>query len=260
MEYEFIRREREGPVTVITLNRPEAMNALSNPMHWELHEAFEDFATDPDQWVAIVTGAGDRAFCAGSDLKGIATGSLKKPMPPSGYAGLVDRFDLDKPVIAAVNGVAAGGGFELALACDVIVAVESARFGLPEPRVGLAAGGGGLHNLPRQIPVKLAMGMILTGRLVSAKEGATYGFVNELTSAADLLATARRWAAQICECSPLAVRASKQVAMRSLEMPLQEALHQQSAFPAMAAMNASEDAVEGPLAFSEKRPPRWKGR
>ncbi|MGE3143473.1 MAG: enoyl-CoA hydratase-related protein, partial [Hyphomonadaceae bacterium] len=109
MAYELIRVAREEHVTIITLNRPEAMNALNNPIHWELHRAFDEFAADPDQWTAILTGAGERAFCAGSDLKGIRDGSLEKPMPSSGYAGLVDRVDLDKPVIAAVNGVAAGG-------------------------------------------------------------------------------------------------------------------------------------------------------
>jgi crotonobetainyl-CoA hydratase len=260
MEYEFIRVDKEERVSVITLNRPEAMNALCGPMHWELDRAFNDFAGDPEQWVAILTGAGGRAFCAGSDLKEYAAEGLKKKMPPSGYGGLVERFDLDKPVIAAVNGVCAGGGFELALACDLIVAADTARFGLPEPKVGLASAGGGLLKLPRQIHLKQAMGMILTGRLISAQQGLQLGFVNELTSPAEVLDVARAWAREICQCSPLAIRASKQTAMRSLEQPFEVAIHDQSNLPALKAMSVSEDAREGPRAFAEKRAPRWTGR
>ena len=261
MTYELIRVTREERITMVTLNRPHAMNALSYPMHWELHRAFDDFAADPEQWVAIITGEGDRAFCAGSDLKGMLDKRADSSFPPTGYAGLISRFDLDKPLIAAVNGVAAGGGFELALACDVILAADTARFGLPEPKVGLAAGGGGLHNLPRQIPLKQAMAMILTGDLVSARQGLDFGFVNEITPPDELMKTARRWAEKICACSPLAVRASKQTAMRGLEEPrLEVALRQQNDFPALRAMYASQDAIEGPLAFAEKRPPRWGGR
>ena len=142
MAYEFVRVDREGPVTIVTLNRPEVMNALHSPAHFELDEVFNDFANDPEQWVAIVTGAGDRAFSAGNDLKHQAGGG-KMESPPSGFAGLTSRFDLSKPLIAAVNGVAMGGGFEIALACDIILASEAAVFALPEPRVGLAALAGG---------------------------------------------------------------------------------------------------------------------
>ncbi|MES2034209.1 MAG: enoyl-CoA hydratase-related protein, partial [Pseudomonadota bacterium] len=177
MAYEFIKVDREGPVTIFTLNRPEVMNALHSPMHFELDEAFNAFAADPDQWVGIVTGAGERAFSAGNDLKHQATGG-KMGSPPSGFAGLTSRFDLDKPLIAAVNGVAMGGGFEIALACDLIIASDNAVFALPEPKVGLAALAGGLHRLPRQIGLKQAMGMILTARRVSAVEGKELGFVN----------------------------------------------------------------------------------
>jgi enoyl-CoA hydratase/carnithine racemase len=190
MAYEFIRVEREGPVTVFTLNRPEVMNALHSPAHFELHEAFDAFAADPDQWVGIVTGAGERAFSAGNDLKHQATGGEMKS-PPSGFAGLTSRFDLTKPLIAAVNGVAMGGGFEIALACDIIIASEAATFALPEPRVGLAALAGGLHRLPRAIGTKRALGMILTGRRVSAQEGHDLGFVNEVTPPHELMSAAR---------------------------------------------------------------------
>ena len=169
MAYQNIKVDREGPVTVFTLNRPDVMNALHSPAHFELHEAFEAFAADPEQWVGIVTGAGERAFSAGNDLKHQATGGEMRS-PPSGFAGLTSRFDLTKPLIAAVNGVAMGGGFEIALACDLIIASDNAVFALPEPKVGLAALAGGLHRLPRQIGLKQAMGMILTARRVSAAE------------------------------------------------------------------------------------------
>ena len=260
MAHEFVKVEREGPVTIVTLNRPEVMNALHAPAHFELGEVFDDFAADPDQWVAIVTGAGGRAFSAGNDLKHQAGGG-KMGNPPSGFAGLTTRYDLTKPLIAAVNGVAMGGGFEIALACDVIVAAETAVFALPEPRVGLAALAGGLHRLPRAIGTKRAMGMILTGRRVTAAEGHLLGFVNEVVDPIELMSAARRWADQICELSPMSIRASKQAVYQGLDEPsLEAAIKGQNRYPAVAALYGSEDFVEGPLAFSQKRPPNWKGR
>jgi enoyl-CoA hydratase/carnithine racemase len=259
MAYEFIKVDREGPVTIFTLNRPEVMNALHSPMHFELDEAFNAFAADPDQWVGIVTGAGQRAFSAGNDLKHQATGG-KMGSPPSGFAGLTSRFDLDKPLIAAVNGVAMGGGFEIALACDLIIASDNAVFALPEPKVGLAALAGGLHRLPRQIGLKQAMGMILTARRVSAAEGQALGFVNAVVPQADLLAEAKKWAAQIGECSPMSIRASKQAVLQGLELTLPEAIGTQFKMPAVAALFKSEDFKEGPMAFAQKRAPAWKGR
>lgn len=260
MAYEYIRVEREGPVTVFTLNRPEVMNALHSPAHFELHEAFDAFAADPEQWVGIVTGAGERAFSAGNDLKHQATGGDMKS-PPSGFAGLTSRFDLNKPLIAAVNGIAMGGGFEIALACDIIVASEAAVFALPEPRVGLAALAGGLHRLPRAIGTKRALGMILTGRRVSAKEGEALGFVNEVVAPGELMDAARRWAAQIAELSPMSVRASKEAVFKGLDEPnLEAAIRGQNRYPAVAALFRSEDFVEGPMAFAQKRAPNWKGR
>jgi enoyl-CoA hydratase/carnithine racemase len=258
--YEFVRVDREGPVTVVTLNRPEVMNALHSPAHFELDEVFNDFAADPQQWVAIVTGAGERAFSAGNDLKHQAGGG-KMASPPSGFAGLTSRFDLDKPLIAAVNGVAMGGGFEIALACDIIIAADSAVFALPEPRVGLAALAGGMHRLPRAIGLKRAMGMILTARRVPAAEGQELGFVNAVVPAADLMAEARRWARMICECSPMSIRASKEAVMKGLDEPtLEAAIRGQGKYPAVGALFTSEDFREGPLAFSQKRAPQWKGR
>jgi len=260
MAYEFIKVDREGPVTIVTLNRAEVMNALHSQAHHELHAAFDAFAADPDQWVAIVTGAGERAFSAGNDLKHQAGGG-GMGLPPSGFAGLTERFDLTKPLIAAVNGVAMGGGFEIALACDLIIAADSATFALPEPSVGLAALAGGLHRLPRQIGQKRAMGMILTGRRVSAAEGLNLGFVNEVVPAAELMGAARRWAAQICELSPMSIRASKEAVFKGLDEPsLAAAMGAQMRYPAISAMLRSEDFKEGPRAFAEKRAPKWQGR
>jgi enoyl-CoA hydratase/carnithine racemase len=260
MAYEHIRVDREGHVTIITLNRPDVMNALHSPAHFEMHEALDAFAADPEQWVGIITGAGERAFSAGNDLKHQATGGEMRS-PPTGFAGLTSRFDLNKPLIAAVNGVAMGGGFEIALACDIIVAAEGAVFALPEPRVGLAALAGGLHRLPRAIGVKRAMGMILTGRRVSAAEGAELGFVNEVVPAAEMMVAARRWAGQIAELSPMSIRASKEAVFKGLDEPtLEAAIKGQNRYPAVSALFTSEDFVEGPLAFSQKRAPNWKGR
>lgn len=255
---EFCSVERDGHLTIVTIERPERMNALHPPANVELGEVFDEFAADPDAWVAIITGRGDRAFSAGNDLRYQAEGGERVPMP-RGFGGLTSRFDMAKPVIAAVNGVAMGGGFEIALACDIIVASDNALFALPEPRVGLAALAGGLHRLPRQIGAKQALGMILTGRRVPAAEGQQLGFVNEVVAADALMDTARRWAAEIEECAPLSIRASKDVVYRGLdEADLQAAMAKR--YDSVRAMAAGEDYIEGPKAFAEKRPPDWKGR
>ncbi len=189
MDLKFSKVTRKGPITIVTLSRPEVYNALHTDAHFELDKVFDDFSADPEQWVAIVTGSGDKAFCAGNDLKWQAAGG-KRGWDKGGFAGLTARFDCDKPIIAAVNGVAMGGGFEIALACDLIIAAENATFALPEPRVGLAALAGGLHRLPRQIGLKRAMGMILTARHVSAREGLDLGFVNEVVPQGEALTAA----------------------------------------------------------------------
>ncbi|PYF04838.1 short chain enoyl-CoA hydratase [Rhodopseudomonas faecalis] len=259
MSLQFSTVDRRGRVTIVTLSRPDVMNALHSDAHFELHQVFNEFASDPDQWVAIVTGAGDRAFCAGNDLKWQASGG-RRGWDSSGFAGLTARFDCDKPIIAAVNGVAMGGGFEVALACDLIIASENAVFALPEPRVGLAALAGGLHRLPRQIGMKRAMGMILTGRHVSAKEGYELGFVNEVVPQGEALEAAERWAEQICKNSPMSVRASKQATQMGSMVTLEQAIADQRDYPAVRAMIASQDYIEGPKAFAEKRIPRWLGK
>jgi enoyl-CoA hydratase/carnithine racemase len=259
MTREFCIVEKDGPLLIVTINRPDVMNSLHPPANHELAAVFDEFAADPALWVAIITGAGDRAFSAGNDLKYQAMGGAMS-VPDTGFAGLTSRFTLNKPVIAAVNGVAMGGGFEIALACDLIVAADTATFALPEPRVGLAALAGGLHRLPRQIGHKQAMGMILTGRRVGAEEGQRLGFVNEVVAQADLMAAAKRWAGQILECSPMSIRASKEAVQRGLAEPtLEAALKAQMGYEAVRAMFKSEDFREGPMAFAQKRKPDWKG-
>jgi enoyl-CoA hydratase/carnithine racemase len=248
--------EQKAQVTCITLNRPAAMNAITPDMHEGLHAAFDAFAADDSQRICVVKGAGDRAFCAGSDLK---TVDQQGAYPSSGYAGLIKRYDLNKPIIAAVNGLALGGGFEIALACDIIVASETASFGLPEPLAGVVALGGGLHRLPRQIGLKQAMGMILTGQRVDAIKAESLGLVNQVVAPEALDAAVATWCEAILKASPMAVRASKQTVLRGLDEPsLAQALKNQGGYPAYRDWAKSDDAREGPRAFAEKRSPKWQ--
>jgi len=254
---QFSNATKDNHIMTVTIERPERLNALHPPGNAELGEVFDDFAADPQMWVAIITGSG-RGFCAGNDLRYQAEGGERVPTP-RGFGGLSSRYNLTKPVIAAVNGVAMGGGFEIALACDLIIASDKAKFALPEPKVGLAALAGGLNRLPRQIGVKRALSMILTGRHVSPEEGKELGFVNEVVPHNQLMEATRKWADMICQCAPLSIRASKDVVYRSLDCPsLEESM--QMHFDSVIAMRDSEDFIEGPKAFSEKRLPNWQGK
>jgi len=255
---EFATVEVAGGVALVTINRPASLNALHPAAHYELASIFDDLPANPDIRAVILTGAG-KAFCAGYDLKdNLATGTID--LPGTGFGGLTFRVDYPLPLIAAVNGAAFGGGFEMALACDLIIAADTAMFALPEPKVGWAALGGGLQRLPRAIGIKRALSMILTGRAVTAAEGQQLGFVNDVVPAADLLASARNWAGQIIECAPLAIRCSKQVAYASLDQPDFSTALTLDTYPAAAGLFTSEDAVEGKRAFAARRKPVWTGR
>lgn len=258
-EFRHCRVTRLGAVMTVTIDRPAALNALHPPAHLELSRAFDLFAADPDLRVAVVTGAGSRAFCVGTDLK-VRAETGRDDHPPTGFAGLTHRFDLLKPVIAAVNGLALGGGVEIVLAADLAVAAEHAEFGLPEARAGLAAiGGGGLQRLARQLPLKQAMALALTGRRIKADEAERIGLVNAVVPAEKLDDAVRALCDDIVAGAPLAIAATKQVLTQSRDRPgLAAALH--ANYPAAERMLASEDAREGARAFAEKRKPAWRGR
>ncbi len=262
---EFCRYEKKDHVAYITITRPEVMNALHAHASREMGDVFDDFAADDDSWVAVLTGEGNRAFSAGNDLKYTAEMSRlpreQRPdlsMPAGGFGGITSRFDLFKPVIARVNGFALGGGLEMALACDIIVAADHAEVGLPEPRRGLIAGALGVHRLPRHLPLKQAMGYLLTGRHIPAQRAYEMGLVNEVVPLEKLDDAVAAWVADIVRCAPLSVRATKEAAMRGLQMPLEEAAVAEYQWEM--ARRRSADSVEGPRAFAEKRAPNWTGK
>jgi enoyl-CoA hydratase/carnithine racemase len=259
MEREFCTIERDGHVLIVTINRPDQRNALHPGANHELGGVFDGFESDPDLWIAILTGAGDKAFCAGADLKAgdLTSAEGAAFVPPSGFGGLTSRFDRRKPVIAAVNGFAMGGGFELALACDIVVAAERARFGLSEPRVGLAALGGGIQRIVREVGPKRAHGLLLTGKQISAREAANWGVVNEVVPDGEVMASAKRWANEILACSPSSVIATKAVASALDGQTVRQSMDSMFALSEVKAIFTSPDCHEGPRAFAERRPPNW---
>lgn len=249
----------DAGIATVTIDRQERMNALQPDAHHALERIFDALETDESVRCVVLTGAGAKAFCAGYDLRdNLETGVME--IGTKGFGGLTKRVDYPKPLIAAVNGVAMGGGFEMALACDFIVAASNAKFALPEPKVGWAALSGGAQRLPRAIGIKRAMDIILTGRTVGAEEAFALGLVSEVVAPDELPAAAQRWAAQVAACAPLAIRCSKRFAYAGLDQAAPGAALDVEEDAAVIAMLTGEDAVEGKRAFVEKRAPVWTGR
>jgi enoyl-CoA hydratase len=251
-------RTRHGRVEVLRINREAARNAIDGPTSLAIKAALTDLETDDDVWVVIVTGSGDKAFSAGMDLKAFAAGQAGDIMSVEyGFANIARR-KFPKPLIAAVNGVAFAGGLEIMLSCDLVVAADHARFGIPEVKRGLVAGGGGLLRLQRRLPYHVAMELALTGEAIDAARALELGFVNRVVPADRLMDEAMALAEKICENAPLAVRTSKEVIKRTYGLTEDEAwdMNTQHIVPIF----ASADAIEGATAFAEKRPPVWQGR
>ena len=257
--------EVKDKVAWITLNRPAAMNSINPELRWQLSEHLNEVENNDDIWLAVITGAGERAFCAGADLKyramernATSEQLAKWRQLAQETKHIIERWHFKKPLIAMVNGYALGGGLEIAMACDIIVAADHAEFGLPEPRRGLIAGSAGVHRLPRQIGLKPAMGYLLTGRHMSAMRAFQLGLVNEVVPANELTDTVKGYVDDILRCAPLAVRATKEAAVKGLDHPLAQAFY--TRYEGEVARQQSADALEGPRAFAEKRSPQWQGK
>lgn len=256
---EAVRYERNGHVARITLNRPTALNALDQVASRELAAIWDQVEHDPEVWVAVLTGAG-RAFCAGADTRafGDTTGDAAAQVSFGGLTGIDGSFvAVSKPIVAAVHGWAVGGGFELAMACDIILAASSARFSIPEPRIGVLGGALAVHRALRHLPHHIAMELILTGRPITATEAHRHGLVNAVVADDDLARETDAMVACLLECSPGALRATKAVAYEADGLPLIEAITRR--YAAVADYLASEDYREALTAIGERRPPRWRG-
>ena len=253
--------ERHGAVLLITLNRPKA-NAIDALTSHAMGEAFVNFANEPSLSVAVVTGSGERFFSAGWDLKAAAEGeAVDADFGRGGFAGLTELWNIDKPVIAAVNGYAAGGGFELALAADLIIAANHAQFFLPEATLGIIPDSGGVLRLPQRLPQAVAMDMLMSGRRMAVEEAMNFGLINRHCEGEQLLEQALAWAQEIALSAPLSLASIKTITRATHGMPLEQAYkHMREAVPVYQAMLHSEDASEGPQAFAEKRTPQWQGR
>jgi len=252
--------KKEGKIAIFTIDREGALNSMNVQAARELHEAMVDFRDDPELWVGIITGAGERAFCAGADIKDMLPfmkeNLQNKPwaMPDTHMRGL----ELWKPLIAAVNGMAFGGGLEMALACDIRIASEKARFGVPEITLGLIPGWGGTQRLPRMVPWCKATELLLMGKPIDAQEAYRIGLVNKVVPPEEVMPTAREWAEIICQAGPLAVRAAKEAMVRGSSMALEDGLRLENALEAY--ILSTEDFIEGTTAFVEKRKPDFKAK
>jgi enoyl-CoA hydratase/carnithine racemase len=260
MEFKNIIYNRRERTAVITISRPERLNAIDADTSVELLEAFAAFRDDPEQWVAVLTGAGEKAFSSGADLVAMAQAmregrGTRLPVP---FGGITRDFECWKPVIAAINGYCLAGGLELALCCDIRIAAEHAQFGLPEVTRAIIPGAGGTQRLPRAMPRAAAMHLLLTGGRFDAAWALRFGLVTELVPADQLLERALAIADEICRNGPLAVRAVKEAALRGMEGSLAEGLNLETELGRQ--VLRSEDAREGPRAFAEKRPPVFRGR
>ena len=254
--------EKKGRIAYLTINRPEARNAMNREVWDGLIKAWADVRDNPDVWVAIVTGAGDKAFSSGQDLKEVAEWmampEAKRPAMPLPEINPMRGMQVWKPVIAAINGLCIGGGLELALACDIRIAADTARLGLAEVKQGVIPGNSGSQKLPRLIPFAKALELLMTGDLVDAAEACRLGLVNKVVPFNQLMPESEALADRICENGPLAVRAVKELAYRGMEMSLADGLKLEVEIGAR--LSRSEDAKEGPRAFTEKRKPVWKGK
>jgi E-phenylitaconyl-CoA hydratase len=263
-EYENVLYERRGKITLITINRPDRMNAINPETSAELFDAWQRFRDDRDAWVAILTGAGDRAFSAGNDLVRTAQSSREPTSAAAAtaihapFGGNTREIEVWKPTIAAINGYCLAGGLEMALACDIRIAADHAQFGLPEVTWSLIPAAGGTQRLPRLVPPGVALDMILTAERIDVQAALRWGLVSRVVPQAELLPLALKLAETICSRGPLAVRAAKESVLRGLDMPIQQGLALESMFSAK--VFVSEDAREGPRAFAEKRPPNFQGR
>lgn len=253
---------QQGHVVTLTINRPDAMNAIDPETHQALIEAWTRFRDDESAWVAIFTGAGEKSFSAGADLKKMIPAAFgegrRRSHNDPGLGGITRGLEIWKPMIAAINGHCLAGGMELALACDLRLAVPHATFGLPEVRWAIMPGAGGTQRLPRAIPLAKAMELILMARTMTAEEALRWGLINAVVAPADLLRTAREWADTICERGPLAVRAAKEATLRGLTLPLADGLRLEAFLSGT--LRGTTDAVEGPKAFAEKRKPNFQAR
>lgn len=256
---EAIRSEARDGVLILTIDRPKA-NAIDSVTSQELGRRFAQFRDDPSLRVAVLTGAGERFFSAGWDLKAAVEGDTED-YGVGGFGGITELFDLDKPVIAALNGAAVGGGFEIALACDLIVASRDAQMWLPEVHLGFVADAGGVLRLPQRMPRAIAMELLLTGRRMDAEEAERWGIVNRVTDPSDVLDVALALARDIVDAAPLAVRATKAIVQATASLTPEEAYAKirSDDVPQYHEALASEDAKEGPNAFAEGRDPVWKG-